>query len=782
MQEGRAYDKAKPYDFAGVDNVPMWSRIQDGTWMGTNWLEEARNMNAPIQNHSVNLNGGNEISTFAMGFSYSAQEGILGYPVNPDFERYTVRINSTHVLLKINNRDVIKIGQNLTYNFNQRKGIGVGNIYGNDITNLLKTNPFLPLYNEKGEYYNYQNMVADDYRWSPSHPNPIANMVYNKGNNISKSHGLNMNGWLEIQPINNLTLRSVFGSTMSGNSDRSYVPVYHLSTTTYMLQDKVSQKMGLGTSWSWENTLNYIFNAGRNNFDMLLGHSMRKTGIGENLSASNTNLIFDDFMYAYLDNAPTVDNSTTSIGGSPWQEGRKVSFFGRLNWNFDETYMVTAILRADASDIFARGHRWGYFPSVSAGWIMSNESFMDGSSAFLDFMKLRASFGQNGNDRIDPFQYLASVTFDNTSYPFGPDKSIQQIGSYPDILPNELLKWETSEQLNFGLDSRFLKSRLGFSFDWYNKLTKDWLVQAPVLASWGTNAPFVNGGDVRNRGYEVALSWNDRSKAVTYGANLSLAHNKNEVMRIDNSEGIIRGSRNVLSEGTDEMYRAEVGFPIGYFYGYQTKGIFQNQDEIDSYTDAKLKNTVPGDLIFVDNVNDEVINQDDRVMLGQPHPLYTLGFNFNIGYKGFDLLVATNGAFGHQIAKSYRSFGDNPMHNYTTDILNRWHGEGTSTKYPRVTAVTSGSAKYISDIYIEDGDYLRVQNVTIGYDFKKLFSGIPFQQLRIYLTAQNLYTFTNYSGMDPEVGYGDGKSWVSGIDVGFYPTPRTILAGVNIKF
>jgi TonB-linked SusC/RagA family outer membrane protein len=784
MQESKMYDGAKEYDFNGADKVPMWEQIEAGTWEGTNWLEESRNPNAPIQNHAVNMSGGNEFSSFNMGLSYTSQEGILGYPVNPDFERYTVRLNSEHVFHRSNNIDVIKIGQNLTYSHRQRKGIGIGNIYWNDVNNLLKMSPFLPLYNEDGDYYNYGNIVEDDYRWSQTHANPIAEMVYRRGNNITKNHGLNMNGWLEIQPIKNLVMRSVFGNNVSSHSHRSYVPVHHLSSTSYMLEDEVSQSMSVGMSWTWENTMNYNFNSGDNNFDFLLGHSMQKSGMGESMSASNANSIFDDFKYAYLDNTPMVDNSTTSVGGAPWQEGRKVSFFSRLNWNLRETYMLTAIVRADASDIFARGHRWGYFPSISAGWIMTNESFMSGTLGWMDFFKLRASFGQNGNDRIDPFQYLASVTFSDTFYPFGSDKSNQQIGAYPDILPNELLKWETSEQLNIGWDSRFLRSRLGFSFDWYNKMTKDWLVQAPVLASWGTNAPYVNGGDVRNRGYEVALSWNDRAAGgLSYGANLSLAHNQNEVMRIDNSEGIIRGERDVLSQNTGEMYRAEVGFPIGYFLGYETAGVFQNQEQIDSYTDAKLNNVLPGDLILVNQNEDDVINDDDRVMLGQPHPLYTLGFNFNIAYRGFDMMLAGTGAFGHQIAKSYRSFGDNPLHNYTkTDLERRWHGEGTSDKYPRMTSITSGGVRYITDVYIEDGDFMRIQNLTVGYDFKHLFPKMPFGQLRFYLAAQNLYTFTKYSGMDPEVGYGDDKSWVSGIDLGFYPSPRTFMAGVNIKF
>lgn len=439
-------------------------------------------------------------------------------------------------------------------------------------------------------------------------------------------------------------------------------------------------------------------------------------------------------------------------------------------------------MRADGSSNFAKGNRWGYFPSVSAGWVMSNEAFMEPTRNYLDFLKIRASWGQNGNQDIDPFQYLATISSLKSNYFFGPDKQTISSGAYPDILPNKDVTWETSEQLDLGLDARFLGSRLGLSFDYYIKTTKDWLVQAPILDSYGTNAPYINGGDVRNKGIELALNWNDHVGDFTYGVNLNLSHNENEVTRIANSEGIIHGSPNILSEGTTEMYRAQEGYPIGYFYGYKTLGVFQSEKQIAEYTGAKLSGTAPGDLIFADTNKDGVIDDKDKCMIGNPHPDVTMGLTLNFGYKGFDLGITTNAVFGNQIAKSYRSFTDQPKENYTTDILGRWHGEGTSNRLPRVASGTNVNWLYISDIFIEDGDYFRIQNVTLGYDFKKLFPRMPLGQARLYVTAQNLATFTKYSGMDPEIGYGADKSWVSGIDVGFYPSPRTYMIGVNLKF
>ena len=302
-----------------------------------------------------------------------------------------------------------------------------------------------------------------------------------------------------------------------------------------------------------------------------------------------------------------------------------------------------------------------------------------------------------------------------------------------------------------------------------------------MLASYGTNPPYINGGDIENRGFEIGLDWNDRVGDFTYGANFNISHNKNKVLRIANAEGIIHGEENVLSQGTKEMYRAEVGYPIGYFWGYKTAGVFQNAEQIAS-TKAKLEGVIPGDLIFVDTNGDGSITDDDKVMIGDPNPDYQANFSFNLGYKGFDFSATAVGKFGHQIAKSYRSFADSPYQNYTTDIFKRWTGEGTSNKLPRLTSGSHSNWQNISDIYIENGDYVKLQNLTFGYDLKHAIKELPFSQARIYFTAQNLFTITKYSGMDPEVGYGYDQGWVSGIDLGFYPSPRTYMIGVNLKF
>jgi TonB-linked SusC/RagA family outer membrane protein len=593
-----------------------------------------------------------------------------------------------------------------------------------------------------------------------------------------------------------LVFKSQFGYKLQAYSVRSFIRAYDLATSVSRTENEVEQRSGLGYGYTWDNTLNYIFAAGNHHVDILAGQSVEKWGMGESIRATNQKTLFDDFEHAYLVNTGTVAAGQTTVTGNPATQGSLVSVFGRINYNYNETYLATLVFRADGSSNFASGKRWGYFPSVSAGWVVTNESFMAATSSWMDFLKIRASWGQNGNCNISPFQYLATVAFDDARYAFGTNKTITTIGGYADKLANPDVTWETSEQINIGLDARFFHSRLGLTFDWYTKNTKDWLVQAPVLGAYGmgaSGAPYVNGGDITNKGVEFALNWNDRISDFTYGIDANVSYNKNEVTRIANSEGIIHGNPNVLSQGTTEMYRAQVGYPIGYFYGYQTAGIFQTLADIEAWKatgDGILQGNVqPGDIKFVDRNHDGKIDEDDKTQIGNPWPTFRMGLNLHVGYKGADLSMAMYGAFGQQIAKAYREFASSPAENYTTEVFQRWHGAGTSNKWPRLTAGSNPNYMNISDIYIEDGDFLRCQNITVGYDFKYLFPKLPFGQLRFYFTAQNLFTITGYSGMDPEVGYSPtvtavtaADNWTSGVDIGFYPVPRTYLIGINLKF
>ncbi len=765
--------------------------INEGTWQGTNWLKEILNKRAPIQNHSVNFTGGTDRSTYAIGFNYTRQEATMGVPNSaPVMDRYNARINSQHVIIKKGNLDVLSVSETANYKFQQTSGsVAVDDIYWNSVHNMLVMSPLMHVYNSEGGYYMYNDQYKDGYNWDTSNSankNPIAYLDFLQSQNLSKSHYLQASFNVGFQPIKNLNFKSQFGYIMSATSYRSYVPAYgQLTATLEGDKDQVTQSMSLNNRWSWDNTANYIFNIGNHNIDILIGQSLEKWGMGESISGSKKESTFDDFKHAYFDNVPGAA-TTNSLTGSPSAQGALASFFGRINYNYKEKYMGSVIMRADGSSVFARGHRWGYFPSVSAGWVITNEDFL-ANSDIVDFLKLRASWGQNGNCAVATFQYMATISSNNDygGYPFGDSMGEASIGSYAYRLVNPDLKWEIQETLDIGIDARFFRNRLSAEFDWYHRMTKGWLVIPPVLASFGADPVAKNGGNVLNTGVELGLHWNDKiGRDIDYGANLSLGYNKNEVKKIASNDGILHGASGVFWNGADECFRAEVGTPFGYFYGYHSLGIFQNQTQIDNYKGALLNGnkTRPGDVIWADTDGNGSIDANDRTMIGNPYPDITMGLSFNVGWKGVDFSITTYGAFGQQIMKCYRDFVTSPYNNYTTDIYERWHGEGTSNKLPRLTSSGSNNWDRISDIYMENGDYLKIKNVTLGYDLKKAFKKLPMQQLKIYVTAQNLFTFTGYSGMDPEIGYGSGFSWGSGIDLGYYPSARTFMFGTNIKF
>lgn len=775
MAEAAENSEMNPFDFSSL--VPNWDKIQSGEWTGTNWFDEMNNKNAFMQNHALSIRGGTDQSVYSIGLSYTTQEGSFGYPNNPNYTRYSFRLNTEHKLIKGDGFDILKVGENLNYTFTERNTIATGGIYNNDIHTAFMTNPFMPVYDENGNYH-----YAID--WNQKDANPVGLSDYQRSHNLNKGHRIIGNIYLELQPIKGLKYRSSFGIHLNSSSYRSFVPAYDLGPQNFVNENRTIQQLGVGFKWMFENTLNYDLKLKESHlFNFLVGTSAEKSGLGESIRGENVNSLFDDFNHAYLDNNTMVYEGKTFLTGTPEAPGRLLSFFGRANYNYRETYMASLVMRADGSSNFAPGNRWGIFPSVSAGWVITNEKFMEKTSSWLDFLKLRLSWGQNGNQNIAGFQYLANITFDS-KYFFGSDKNKPSTGAYPSNLVNPDVTWETSEQFDLGVDARFFMGRLNVALDWYNKVTKDWLLVAPVLGSYGTGAPFINGGDVRNRGVEIGLSWRDQKGDFQYGINGNLAFNKNKVTRIANSEGIIHGPANVLGR-MSELYRAEVGYPIGYFWGHKTAGIFQNAEEVQAYqnTDGKviMPDAKPGDLRFVDVNGDGVIDDYDKGMIGDPNPDFTFGLSANFAYKGFDLSIVTNGVAGNQVARSYRAPNDT-FQNYGTDILDRWHGEGTSNTVPRVMASASINDLYVSDRYIENGAYLRISNVTLGYDFKKIFKKMPLQQIRLYLTGQNLATITKYKGLDPEVGYGGNSTWASGIDLGFYPSPRVFMIGVSLKY
>ena len=779
-------------DFASVLPSNLYQSIMNGSWKGTNWVEEMYNKGAMTQNHSLNVAGGTADSKFSMGLSYTGQDGILGYnkiePMNAQYRRYTFRINTDNVAIKRGNLNILRFGETLNFTYGQNSGIGEGDIYESSLHDAIGATPLLPVYETDAQgniigFFDEAAREAAGWNFFSDSKHPIGLDYYYRGRNLEKFYSLHASVFAELQPIKNLKFKTQFGYRMSGSSNRSYKMLYHLNASQYNDNDQVTQKLKLNSRYTWENTISYHFDINSDHvFDTVVGQSIEKWGFGESVSASAMNSIFpNDFTRAWLSNMKPALINQISASGSPSSQGALASFFGRVNYSFRDRYLLSATVRADGSSNFARGHRWGVFPSVSAGWIISNESFMEGTQNWLNFLKLRASWGQNGNASISNFQYLTTISLSSSAGYYFADKATMSTGAKPGVLANPDVSWETSEQTNVGFDARFLNSSLGVTFDAYIKNTKDWLVQAPIASVYGFSSPYVNGGDVRNSGIELSIDYGKYTGEFTYGVKLNGAYNKNKVTRIANAEGIIHGEDDVLSQGTSEMYRAEVGYPIGYFYGYKTAGVFQNQAQVNA-TAAKYEDAKPGDLIFVDVNGDGQITEDDRTMIGDPHPDWTTGLNLWLGWKGFDLSLTGYGAFGQQIAKSYRSFFDRPTDSYTRDLLNCWHGEGTSNRLPLWTTCADRNWSNISDIYIENGNFFKISNVTLGYDFSRLIKGNWISKARLYISAQNLLTITKYSGMDPEIGYGFDEDWVSGIDLGYYPSARTFLVGVNIQF
>jgi TonB-linked SusC/RagA family outer membrane protein len=758
--------------------------------------------NVPIQNYTVSANGGSDVSSYSLGGSYTEQGGIIGGSQLSDYKRINFRTNSERRLYD----GALKVGEHLTFSMIDQKGVADGGLYsGNVLAGAIGTSPLLAMYDSKGNYLSSLNStIYNGGVWNNTEANPYALMQYNNQSD-GKTQRLIGDAYAELQPIKNLRIRSTFGVNYSSSANHSYRPVYDkLSVYAYNNYENIGQGGSQGYTWNFDNTINYLFNVKEHKFDVLAGSAIRKYQ-GTWFSANNTGAtLFSSFDRGYLSNSmvtgismsadtsaanrQTVTNSF-SLSGNANAVYAQNSFFGRINYGFKEKYLASAIFRADGSTMFAPGHQWGYFPSFSAGWIASSEDFMASTKNWLNFLKVRASWGSNGNDGISAFNYLSLISLSNARYNFGNDNTTLTQGSYPQTIGVENTKWESSHQTNIGIDAKFLKNRLDMSLDWYNKTTKDWLIAAPLLATAGVSQnPYINGGDVTNKGIELQLSYNGRvGRDFAYNLSGSYAYNKNVVNNIPTADGIIHGSTNSLFVNGPEFFRAAAGNPIGYFWGYKTAGIFQNEADVQTWTGKKgllQPNAQPGDLKLVDLNGDGVIDANDKTNIGDPNPHHIYGLTFSGNYKNFDLSFAANGVAGNKIVQSYRSPGQ--WANWTTDILSRWHGEGSSNTMPRITQNSSNWVEF-SDLYIHDGSYLRVSNITLGYDLAKLVRWRNLSQFRLYVAAQNLITFTKYSGMDPEVGAttydASGKYYFGqGLDNGFYPRPKVYMAGVNIIF
>ena len=817
MDEYSFNTSGQKMDWANSVPADILAKVADG-WQGTDWWDVFKNKNALQQNHSITLTGGNDRSKFSMSYTYTGNEGIMGASQASYYKRHTIRINSDHVLLKAKDFDAITIGENISIGYNRSHDLAEGGMYWSYIHSLLQTCPLLPQFDANGNSYEYQNPdgeVTNGKGWlGAMFNNPWENLSKGGFNSMAESRNINTaaTAFIVIQPIKNLKWRTQFNYNWGSGAYRNFdTPRNENSQPTHGSFYSMSQSTWFNTNWSVANTLSYdlpIFSGHR--ISAMLGQSFESSAWSTNLGGSNKvaygqqQASLRDWDSAWLSNFLLENATDATLTGSPNDEDYLSSWFGRVSWDWNETYMATVTVRADGSSHFADGKRWGWFPSVSAGWVVTNEKFMESTKSWMNFFKIRASWGQNGNHNVARYQYISPIILSSVGgYKFGSDLATSVAGSphsgaYAKNVPNPDLTWETSEQLDFGFDARFLNSRLGVNFDWYKKTTKDLIILRDPQYDLGKESPYFNGGDIRNTGVELAVTWNDQiGKDFRYNVGVNFATNKNKVIRVNNLNHYINGNGGILSQGTEYISRMQEGHPIGYFYGMSYSGIWQNQAQIDAARlagKAVLDDAKPGDMIWDDWNGDGVITYAeafdaegndicDRHEIGNPNPDVTLGINLGLNWKGLDFSVNGAGAFGMQVMRSYRSYADAPYQNYDTTILNRWYGDGTSNDQPRISATGHPNTLWNSTRYMENADYFKIKTITLGYDFKYLWKGCPFQQLRLYVQAQNLATFTGYTGLDPEVGNSGGDiNWASGVDLGLYPPSRTYLVGASIKF
>ncbi|MGO4292322.1 SusC/RagA family TonB-linked outer membrane protein [Chitinophaga sp. RAB17] len=753
-----------------VNNLPV----------NTNWMDQMFKSNVPTQNYVLGIQGGGANSIYSMSLGYTSQGGIVGGSDISYFDRYNFRINSEHNLYE----NIVKIGEHLTFNYQNNHGILVDGQYNNTLRSAFGVSPFLPMYDSAGNYFSSDRKGwypgKPDQSWNNGEANPYAVMDYTTRNRNS-SQGLFGDVYIQVEPIKGLKFRSSLGLNYYSNQSHGYTPVYHLSIYSFNDTAKVTQSMGNGRTIQFDNLLSYDFNVHTDHhFSVMAGSSSLKQQTVA-MNGSNWDLRIADMQHAYLSVAQNVNRGAPymSVGGGPTASAL-LSFFGRLQYDFQEKYLLNITFRGDGSSKFAADKRWGYFPSVSAGWVTTRENFMQGIQ-WLDFLKIRGSWGQVGNQNVDAYQFLSPISFSNAGYIFGPVEGVNTQGAYPSRIANPNVKWETSEQTNIGFDAVVLQ-RLNVTFDYYVKKTKDWLIRVPILATAGADAPLINGGDVKNTGVELGLSYsNSIGKDFSYTIGINGAYNRNRIGNIPTNDHVIHGSTNSLYANAGEFYRAANGEPVGYFWGYKTAGLFQTAEDVQAYkgkTGAPIQpNARPGDVRYVDLNGDGVIDAADKTKIGDPNPDFTFGFNIALGWKGFDFSVQASGVSGNQLVQSWR--GPGGFANYSTEILGRWHGAGTSNSIPRVTEDGTNWAQF-SDLYVYDGKFLRINNITLGYDFSHLVKKSYLGKVRLYASVQNAFILTKYKGMDPEVGYNEGFS--SGVDVGYYPRPRTFMVGANLRF
>lgn len=750
---------------------------------GTDWQKAIFSDSARRYLHEISMSGGGDVSNFYFSFGTQSQEGIV-MPEISSYNKKNIRLNSTHKV-----KDWLTVGQTIGYT--HQKSIGIGNTnseYGGPLASAINLDPTTPIVETDPILANgiaYSNpYVIRDANGNPygissvvgqEMTNPIA-YAKTRGGQYNWSDDFIGNVFAEIKLMKDLKLRSTLGAKLAYWGGQGFTPLFYLSpTVNNTTLNNLSRIENRAFNWNTENTLTYSKKINDHNFTVLLGQGAYKNNeFFKVTSATHFGLSTNNYYEAsFNDGTVTQDNKVGYAYDVP--AVITTSLFGRVTYDYKEKYLFSGLIRRDGSSQFGPDNKYGTFPSLSLGWVPSKEEFWK-ENKIINTLKLRFSYGVTGNSRIPNFAYQAIIE-GGRNYTFG-NSGVVTSGSTPGRIANPELKWEETTQTNIGFDTKFLND-FNFTFDWYKKKTSGILLDPELPGYVGNEAPpFQNIGEMNNSGLEFELGYKKRINEFNLSLNANLATIKNEV----NYLGPVPYYNGPGFQSMGPVTRTQVGQAYNSFYGYQTAGVFQNQEEINAYTNASggliQPNAVPGDFKWKDVNGDGAITADDKKFLGSPLPKMTFGFTVNMDYKGFDMMIFAQGAAGNKIFQGLRRL-DIANANYSTEVLSRWNGEGTSNSFPRIsTNDTNGNFTNMSDFYLEDGDYLRFKVVQLGYTLPStIVNKVGLQKVRLYITAENLLTLTKYTGYDPEIG-GD----VFGIDRGYYPQARSFMFGANLQF
>jgi TonB-linked SusC/RagA family outer membrane protein len=604
--------------------------------------------------------------------------------------------------------------------------------------------------------------------------NPLAYISTRLGN-YGWSDNIVGNAYLEISPIQGLKIRSTIGSKVAYYGNESFTPISWLNSSNITSQTSYNRGLNSRFDWNLENTVSYTRDIQKHNVSVLLGQGAYSENRTYSTSVTFYNIPVDNFNDASMNFK--VPNDQRSSDSGEGQLHNVSSLFARLNYSFDEKYLIQGLVRRDGSSRFGANNKYGIFPSISLGWVTSREAFFP-TNTFVNFMKVRGGYGVVGNDAIGDFAFLSTIG-SGRNYAIGTSGSYI-IGYSPNAPANPDLKWEQTSQANIGIDAT-LFNNLSVTLEYFQKTTKN-ILQNPRIPSYvgAISNPAANVADMQNTGFEIELGYRKKIGQVNFSVNGNASFIKNEVTNLGNGITYLSGGQSFQSS-TYPITRTAVGQPINSFFGFQTLGVFQNQGEVEAYAKDGKKiqpNAKPGDFKWQDTDGDGAITEKDRVFLGNPMPTVTYGFTVNLGYKNFDFVLFGQGAGGNKIFQGLRRL-DIANANWSTKVLDRWTGEGSTNSMPRV--VNGDPNKNYgnpSNFYLENGDYFRIKTLQLGYTLPQTISSkLGLGKARFYVMSQNLLTITKYSGYDPEIGGG-----VMSIDRGIYPQARSWMVGLNLGF